>query len=58
MLDICIRKVGLSHLEPGKGYHFSDGYDVALLYTPFGVAATIFFVNGLFFSSDVYDANS
>lgn len=25
LLDICIRKVGLSHLEPGKGYHFSDG---------------------------------
>lgn len=53
-----MRKVSLSHLEPGKGYHFSDGYDVALLYMPFGVVATMFFVNGLFFSSDVYDANS
>ncbi|WOL02867.1 hypothetical protein Cni_G11586 [Canna indica] len=25
LLDICMHKVGLSHLEPGKGYHFSDG---------------------------------
>ncbi|XP_008805752.1 alanine--tRNA ligase 1 [Phoenix dactylifera] len=25
LLDICMRKLGLSHLEPGKGYHFPDG---------------------------------
>ncbi|XP_062191896.1 uncharacterized protein LOC133895511 isoform X2 [Phragmites australis] len=25
LLDICMRNVGLSHLEPGKGYHFPDG---------------------------------
>ncbi|KAJ4818118.1 Alanyl-tRNA synthetase [Rhynchospora pubera] len=25
LLDICIRNVSLSHLEPGKGYHFPDG---------------------------------
>ncbi|RRT73959.1 hypothetical protein GW17_00001976 [Ensete ventricosum] len=39
LLDICMRKVGLSHLEPGKGYHFLDGYDVALLCMPFGVVS-------------------
>ena len=26
LLDICMRNVGLTYLEPGKGYHFSDGY--------------------------------
>ncbi|XP_039126893.1 alanine--tRNA ligase [Dioscorea cayenensis subsp. rotundata] len=25
LLDVCMRKVGSSHLEPGKGYHFPDG---------------------------------
>lgn len=25
LLDICMRKVGLHYLEPGKGYHFPDG---------------------------------
>ncbi|KAF3609600.1 hypothetical protein DY000_02050370 [Brassica cretica] len=25
LLDLCMRKVGLGHLEPGKGYHFPDG---------------------------------
>uniref|UniRef100_A0A5B7BX70 Alanyl-transfer RNA synthetases family profile domain-containing protein n=1 Tax=Davidia involucrata TaxID=16924 RepID=A0A5B7BX70_DAVIN len=25
LLDVCIRNVGLGHLEPGKGYHFPDG---------------------------------
>ncbi|XP_068659623.1 uncharacterized protein [Aristolochia californica] len=25
LLDICMRNVGLTHLEPGKGYHFPDG---------------------------------
>ncbi|CAA7034482.1 unnamed protein product [Microthlaspi erraticum] len=25
LLDLCIQKVGLGHLEPGKGYHFPDG---------------------------------
>ncbi|XP_039809475.1 alanine--tRNA ligase-like isoform X1 [Panicum virgatum] len=25
LLDICVSNVGLSHLEPGKGYHFPDG---------------------------------
>ncbi|KAH0459344.1 hypothetical protein IEQ34_012158 [Dendrobium chrysotoxum] len=25
LLDICVRNVGLSHLKPGKGYHFPDG---------------------------------
>ncbi|XP_072998460.1 uncharacterized protein [Typha latifolia] len=25
LLDICMHNVGLSHLEPGKGYHFPDG---------------------------------
>ncbi|XP_007035574.2 PREDICTED: alanine--tRNA ligase [Theobroma cacao] len=25
LLDICMRNVGLGHLEPGKGYHFPDG---------------------------------
>ncbi|KAL6627536.1 hypothetical protein ACP70R_031262 [Stipagrostis hirtigluma subsp. patula] len=25
LLDICMSNVGLSHLEPGKGYHFPDG---------------------------------
>jgi hypothetical protein len=27
LLDICVHNVGLFHLEPGKGYHFPDGYD-------------------------------
>lgn len=26
LLDVCKKKVGLGHLEPGKGYHFPDGY--------------------------------
>lgn len=26
LLDVCMKKVGLGHLEPGKGYHFPDGY--------------------------------
>ena len=26
LLDISVRNVGLGHLEPGKGYHFPDGY--------------------------------
>ncbi|XAR57089.1 Alanine--tRNA ligase [Bertholletia excelsa] len=25
LLDICMRNVGLGHLEPAKGYHFPDG---------------------------------
>ncbi|RLM93430.1 alanine--tRNA ligase [Panicum miliaceum] len=25
LLDICVSNVGLSYLEPGKGYHFPDG---------------------------------
>ncbi|KAI3692398.1 hypothetical protein L6452_32213 [Arctium lappa] len=25
LLDVCMQKVGLSHLEPSKGYHFPDG---------------------------------
>ncbi|XP_031400043.1 uncharacterized protein LOC116210319 [Punica granatum] len=25
LLDICMKNVGLGHLEPGKGYHFPDG---------------------------------
>ncbi|XP_022722458.1 uncharacterized protein LOC111279710 [Durio zibethinus] len=25
LLDVCVRNVGLGHLEPGKGYHFPDG---------------------------------
>ncbi|KAK2991986.1 hypothetical protein RJ640_014847 [Escallonia rubra] len=25
LLDICIKNVGLGHLDPGKGYHFPDG---------------------------------
>ncbi|PNY11438.1 alanyl-tRNA editing protein AlaX-L-like [Trifolium pratense] len=25
LLDICLPKIGLGHLEPGKAYHFSDG---------------------------------
>ncbi|KAK9289151.1 hypothetical protein L1049_017624 [Liquidambar formosana] len=25
LLDLCMRNVGLVHLEPGKGYHFPDG---------------------------------
>ncbi|KAG9444761.1 hypothetical protein H6P81_016101 [Aristolochia fimbriata] len=25
LLDICMQNVGLAHLGPGKGYHFSDG---------------------------------
>ncbi|KAF3328972.1 alanine--tRNA ligase [Carex littledalei] len=25
LLDICMRTVGLGHLEPSKGYHFPDG---------------------------------
>ncbi|CAK8563686.1 unnamed protein product [Lathyrus sativus] len=25
LLDICMSKIGLGHLEPGKAYHFSDG---------------------------------
>ncbi|KAL5570805.1 hypothetical protein UlMin_020402 [Ulmus minor] len=25
LLDICMKNVGLSHLEPRKGYHFPDG---------------------------------
>ncbi|CAN8269233.1 unnamed protein product [Cochlearia groenlandica] len=25
LLDVCMDKVGLGHLEPGKGYHFPDG---------------------------------
>lgn len=25
LLDICMSSVGLSHLGPGKGYHFPDG---------------------------------
>ncbi|KAK9179340.1 hypothetical protein WN943_028539 [Citrus x changshan-huyou] len=25
LLDVCMKKVGLGHLEPGKGYHFPDG---------------------------------
>ena len=33
LLDICMHNLGLSHLEPGKGHHFPDGYDVgAVLY--------------------------
>ncbi|PWA96773.1 hypothetical protein CTI12_AA036710 [Artemisia annua] len=24
LLDVCLEKVGLNHLEPGKGYHFPD----------------------------------
>lgn len=27
LLDACMHNVGLGHLEPGKGYHFPDGYD-------------------------------
>lgn len=29
LLDVCMRNVGLGHLEPGKAYHFPDGYDYA-----------------------------
>lgn len=25
LLDVCMRNVGVGHLEPGKGYHFPDG---------------------------------
>ncbi|KAF7834494.1 alanyl-tRNA synthetase [Senna tora] len=25
LLDICLPRVGLDHLEPGKAYHFADG---------------------------------
>ncbi|GKB09475.1 alanine--tRNA ligase, partial [Tanacetum coccineum] len=25
LLDLCLEKVGLSHLDPSKGYHFPDG---------------------------------
>lgn len=25
LLDACLQKVGLAHLEPSKGYHFPDG---------------------------------
>lgn len=25
LLDLCVRNVGWDHLEPSKGYHFSDG---------------------------------
>lgn len=25
LLDVCMEKVGLHHLEPSKGYHFPDG---------------------------------
>ncbi|KAL7602383.1 hypothetical protein Lser_V15G22665 [Lactuca serriola] len=25
LLDVCMKQVGLRHLEPGKGYHFPDG---------------------------------
>ncbi|KAI7746323.1 hypothetical protein M8C21_030574 [Ambrosia artemisiifolia] len=25
LLDVCLPKVGLSHLKPGKAYHFPDG---------------------------------
>ncbi|KAG5398494.1 hypothetical protein IGI04_020308 [Brassica rapa subsp. trilocularis] len=25
LLDLCMQKVGLGHLEPAKGYHFPDG---------------------------------
>lgn len=31
LLDICMQNVGLSHLEPGKCYHFPDGYDIRTL---------------------------
>lgn len=30
LLDICLPKIGLGHLEPGKAYHFSDGYIIYL----------------------------
>ncbi|XWS53627.1 hypothetical protein CRYUN_Cryun10bG0017100 [Craigia yunnanensis] len=26
LLDVCMRNVGLGHLEPGKGYRFPDGF--------------------------------
>ncbi|KAD4178616.1 hypothetical protein E3N88_27207 [Mikania micrantha] len=27
LLDVCLPKVGLSDLKPGKAYHFPDGYE-------------------------------
>lgn len=27
-MDACLEEVGLGHMEPGKGYHFPDGYDL------------------------------
>jgi len=34
-LDICVGNVGLSHLEPGKGYHFPDGYGLHFFFNAF-----------------------
>jgi hypothetical protein len=35
LLDICLPKIGLGHLEPGKAYHFSDGYIIYKFSIPF-----------------------
>ena len=34
LIDACLQKVGLGHIEPTKGYHFPDGYgfDLYFLY--------------------------
>lgn len=26
LMDACLEEVGLGYMEPGKGYHFPDGY--------------------------------
>lgn len=32
LLDVCMKDVGLGHLEPGKAYHFPEGYDYYTVY--------------------------
>lgn len=29
LLDSCMRNIGLGSLEPGKGHHFPDGYEIS-----------------------------
>ena len=43
LLDICLPRIGLGNLEPGKAYHFPDEYIIFLFFKSFYVYCT----NGL-----------
>lgn len=45
LLDVCLKDVGLGHLEPGKAYHFPEGYDYAVNCTVPSILLQMFMID-------------